>query len=267
MDYLEALRKQLADYILSNEANRLPGGAIIYEPALVGCAAADDPVFESFRQEEVIGPFYRLPGSWLAEAGTVISYFLPFSNIVRETNYRGESPSLEWLHARFLGEKFNNSLRRYLVAALETEGHKAVAPLLEEGYAQDYTLFISNWSERHAAYAAGLGSFGLHRGLITPRGVAGRFGSVITDLKLVPTPRPSTSHTANCPFLEQEQCGECIARCPSGAISPEGKDKGTCYALIREKNIGRETLDRFGYPHSACGKCQVDVPCEKGIPM
>jgi epoxyqueuosine reductase len=42
--------------------------------------------------------------------------------------------------------------------------------------------YASSWSERHAAYAAGLGTFGLCDGLITARGKAVRFGSIISKL-------------------------------------------------------------------------------------
>ena len=40
--------------------------------------------------------------------------------------------------------------------------------------------YASNWSERHVAYVCGLGTFGC-QGLITSKGLAGRFGSIITD--------------------------------------------------------------------------------------
>jgi epoxyqueuosine reductase QueG len=91
---------------------------------------------------------------------------------------------------------------------------------------------VSTWSERHALYAAGLGTFSLNDGFITPRGIAMRCGSVVTDLPLLPTPRPYASHTANCLFLSQGTCSACISRCPVGAISPQGHDKALCAAYL-----------------------------------
>jgi epoxyqueuosine reductase QueG len=42
-------------------------------------------------------------------------------------------------------------------------------------------VFSSNWSERHAAYTAGLGTFGLCDGLITPLGKAMRVGEGVRN--------------------------------------------------------------------------------------
>jgi hypothetical protein len=46
----------------------------------------------------------------------------------------------------------------------------------------------SNWSERHSAYIAGLGTFCLSYSLISEKGCAGRYGTVVTDLDLEPSP-------------------------------------------------------------------------------
>ena len=47
----------------------------------------------------------------------------------------------------------------------------------------------SNWSERHIAYAAGLGTFSLSDGFITERGIAHRCGSAVVGLELPASPR------------------------------------------------------------------------------
>lgn len=253
-------------FIKNDHGNRLPDGQRIFEEALVGFADASDSIFETFLQEDIIGKAYCLPASWLPVAATVIAYFLPFSEHVRRSNYGGPPPSVEWMHARFLGESFNEKLRHYLVSVLEEEGGQAVAPILHSNYAADYTFFSSNWSERHVAYAAGLGSFGLHRGLITAKGVAGRFGSVITDLLFNITPRAEGSHFQNCPFLVDGSCGACIDRCPVGAITAEGKDKSKCHHYMFIHDNIKEQREAFGYKHSVCGKCQINVPCEDLIP-
>lgn len=44
--------------------------------------------------------------------------------------------------------------------------------------------FSSSWSERHVAYAAGLGNFGLNGCLITSLGTSVRFASLVTSLPL-----------------------------------------------------------------------------------
>jgi len=76
--------------------------------------------------------------------------------------------------------------------------------------------FASAWSERHVAYASGLGTFGLCDGLITPKGKAMRCGSVAAQIQVPPTPRPYQDHHAYCLHFSQGSCGLCITRCPSG---------------------------------------------------
>jgi len=101
----------------------------------------------------------------------------------------------------------------------------------------------------------GLGTFGLSRGLITEKGMAGRFGSVITTLPLQATARPYTTFDAYC-----TRCGACIPHCPPDAISLEhGKDQAKCGAFV----AGTLAAHR---PYYGCGKCQVAVPCESKIP-
>lgn len=126
------------------------------------------------------------------------------------------------------------------------------------------TPYISTWSERHAAYAAGLGTFGLSKGLITKKGMAGRFGSVITNAEFSPSIRSYSS-----PFEYCIMCGACMEKCPVGAI-----DKARGYALGKDQLIcgpyvGSSKLPPHG-PHQriryGCGKCQSGVPCESSLP-
>ncbi|HIJ82363.1 MAG TPA: epoxyqueuosine reductase, partial [Desulfuromonadales bacterium] len=121
------------------------------------------------------------------------------------------------------------------------------------------------WSERHAAYTAGLGTFSLSDGLITPAGIAHRCGSVITDVWLPPTPRTAGSHHSNCLYHRNGSCGACIARCPVGAISSEGHDKNICRELVYD-TAPSKLSEKYGTPQTGCGLCQTNVPCENSIP-
>ena len=111
------------------------------------------------------------------------------------------------------------------------------------------------WSERHAAYVCGLGTFGLSKGLITRKGIAGRFGSVVTDIELEPDPREYSGVYDWC-----INCGACIARCPAKAISFEkGKEHSPCLDMLLQS--GKRFAPRYG-----CGLCQTGVPCEHQRP-
>lgn len=262
----ESLTQALGGGLSSHPMNRLPDGSRVYDDPLVGIARADDPYFAEFKKPEVIGPFYRTPGEWLPGARTVISYFLPFSEAVRKSNYPEGAPSVDWLHARFKGETVNNDMKRFLVRLIENEGCRAVAPTLDQGFVQTKD-FKSNWSERHAAFVAGLGTFGLSRGLITKRGMAGRFGSIVTDLDLAATERDYAGPFDYCMTLSgKADCGVCAGRCPAHAISAKGKENPPCSDYLRVTDPLKEIRTSFGYPYSACGKCQTRVPCEHGLP-
>ncbi|MDR2051338.1 MAG: 4Fe-4S binding protein [Deltaproteobacteria bacterium] len=244
-------------------------GMRIYDPPVLGVAAADDPLFESLRLPEVVGAHFIPPKVWLPEAASVISFFLPFSDAVLAANARHPSePAPEWLHARWEGQMMLDALSGHLEGCLRRAGRPALAPGLDRRFRSNgagndvpaalspaLPAFSSNWSERHVAYVCGLGTFGLSAGLITMRGMAGRFGSLITALPLPPDKRPYTSHMEYC-----IRCGACARRCPAAAISLEqGKKHSLCAPFLGKT---RERHD----PRYGCGKCQVRVPCQRRIP-
>lgn len=233
-------------------------GLEMYQPPIFAIGAADDPYFELCKKPEVVGEYHMSPKEWLPQAKTVVSFFLPFTDAIKKTNAKNwEWPSDEWMHARIEGQKFVvSALNAHLCELVRAQGYKAVAPVLDERFTQyGRPQFTSNWSERHAAFACGLGTFSLSKGLITEKGVAGRFGSFITDAPLPVDVRPYTDYEEYC-----THCGLCIHHCPSGAITPEGKSKGDCASFVG-KVLNFYEKKRYG-----CGKCQVDVPCESGIP-
>lgn len=253
----------LTDLVLTDPRNALPEGdnMRIWDAPLVGVAAAADPLFATLKRAEVVGPIHENAEFWLAGARSVISFFLPFSQEVKKTYYRNSPlPSLEWVSGRQNGEVFLNVARRALVRYLEQQGGRAAAPTLDRRY--EAVDLIPMWSERHVAYIAGLGTFGLHAGLLTNKGAAGRIGSVVTNLNLVPTERPYAGVYEYCPWLSDGSCGVCIERCPVGAISAKGKDHRVCWTN-GEQNI-RPAFAAWGY-HS-CGHCQVNLPCTDRIP-
>jgi epoxyqueuosine reductase QueG len=126
--------------------------------------------------------------------------------------------------------------------------------------------FASSWSERHTAYASGLGTFGLCDGLITPRGKAMRCGSVVARIAIPPTERPYDDHHAYCLFYFNGSCDKCIQRCPAGAITREGHDKEKCAAYVLDVSA-KSIRSRFGFDTSGCGLCQTGIPCEAKIPV
>ena len=162
----------------------------------------------------------------------MISWVLPQREMVRQANRRAKKyPAEEWARIRIFGEKCNVALRNHVKESLEKAGYPAVAPMLVPNWAivnSQRFGYASSWSERHAAHAAGLGTFGLCDGLITAKGKAMRVGSVVTRMVIEPTPRPYSDHHAYCSFFVDGSCGKCIDRCPARAITTAGHDKEKC---------------------------------------
>ena len=248
-----------------------------WDSALVGLASGADQIWQQYK--EYVGAFHWTPWEVFnqhrpeenvsAEQLTVISWILPQRKQVRDANRQAKKyPAEEWARIRVYGENFNVDLRRHLAARLEEQGHPAIAPMLVPNWTivqSERYSYASSWSERHAAHAAGLGTFGLCDGLITAKGKAMRVGSVIAKISLKPTPRPYAHHHAYCLFYDNGSCGKCIDRCPARAITEAGHDKEKCRQhLVRSREYVKDTYNFEGY---GCGLCQVGVPCEDGIPV
>ena len=281
MNAEQAVREVIERSVASSLLNRLPrlDGSPIFDTPLVGVADGADPLFLQYQQ--IIGPFHLTPLELLQHAAAegltavhndlaclrVICWVLPINSATREGNRREVTgPSERWQHTKAYGEEFNDALRNHLVAWFSDQGYLVAAPLLSAIYRTRIKSLnlTSPWSERHALYAAGLGTFSLSDGFITPKGVAMRCGSVITNLPLPVTPRRYTTHTANCLHFSEGICGECIARCPAGAISAVGHDKAKCFHYL-DVDLG-PLRARYNVATTACGLCQTGVPCEAGIP-
>ena len=276
IDWIERIENFLARHLESDAGNYVdkavamtPGLASMrmYERALVGVARADDPCFEALRSGDVIGEHFMLPRDWLPEARSVVSVFLTFTRRVNESNAAlPEWPSDEWLHARIEGQTYIDTLMRDLAEELRRMEHQSVVPSLDPRFSSvthsrddgrfANKSFTSVWSERHVAYVCGLGTFGLTKGIITEAGAAGRLGSVVTVLRLPPTPRCYSGAYDYC-----SRCGACARRCPADAIDlVTGKDHAKCSAFLDR------TMERYR-PRYGCGKCQVGVPCQDGVPV
>lgn len=273
----QIIRDEIRGFVRESPENRFPeSDEPFYDEPLIGFAAADDPLFDQFKT--IIGPYHLTPaeimkncyGPVFGDAVTVICWILPITRATRESNRRQErTPSREWALTRSDGEQFNTTLRMFVVDLLRQIGIKAVAPLLSGMWRpvrEEPSGLSSTWSERHAAYAAGLGTFSLNDGLITEKGIAHRCGSVITDARIRPTPRrEAADHRANCLYFNGGTCGLCIKRCPVGAISAQGHDKEICRQYVYDEL--RATIGQtWGIMETGCGLCQTRVPCEARIP-
>lgn len=99
-------------------------------------------------------------------------------------------------------------------------------PAVKQGPVADVSL-------RHAAVAAGLGTFARNNLVIHPRlGSRILFSGVLTDLEITPDP-PCTEEVCT-------QCNICVDICPAGALDQEGfTDHNKCLRVSQPYGLGR----------------------------
>ncbi|NMA00180.1 MAG: epoxyqueuosine reductase [Clostridiaceae bacterium] len=266
-----ALHKTCPGNIVTEKESISPEmiGLNIFDEPLIGFASATDELFEAFKRTDIVGPWFLSPREWLPEAKTVISLFFPYTEAVKSANRKATMhPAPEWLHGRIEGQAYLLIFIERLRKWFEDNDFKTCVPITDQRFEvvvpgnnfKQYSCvtadtFSSNWSERHVAYIAGLGTFGLSKGLITKKGMAGRFISIIISKELPADRRHYTGIYDYC-----NRCGVCVKRCPAQAISlAKGKDHNLCGSWLSK--MGSLFKPRYG-----CGLCQTGVPCESAIP-
>jgi epoxyqueuosine reductase QueG len=274
------VRSVVEAFCEGTENTLYPAGATgerAWAEPLVGFSSGADSLFEQYK--EYVGPFHWTPLEVFSltfpevdirpEELTVICWVLPqTADTKRDNRAQTVYPAERWARSRIFGEQVNNKLRAHVAGALNEAGYEAIAPMLSPDWksrTSERFVYASTWSERHAAYASGLGTFGLCDGLITPLGKAMRVGSVVARIQIPPTPRPYTDHRAYCLFFSGGICGKCIDRCPVGALSKEGHDKLKCRAHLNP-TTSEYVKANYGFDGYGCGLCQTAVPCESKIP-
>ncbi len=239
--------------------------ATSYGEPLVGFADANHPYIQNLPQ--VISPTHELPQDVLPDAKTIIAYFVPFTKELAKSNRNGGTmASPEWARAYEETNALFAELNLQLIEFIEAKaGHAGITPKATTFYQEK---LISDWSQRHMAYAAGLGTFGVNNMLLTKRGCCGRFSTVITNLELEPDAPVDGEY---CLYKKNGSCGACMKHCPTGALTTEGYDRFKCYALCKENaklytEFGSSYTNEDGTGANSvgsevCGKCITGSPC------
>ncbi len=308
----------LQDLFVSSPLNRLPvefGGHRIFREPVIGVTAGDDPIIARFK--EVVSPAHHTPaemwsrsagdkrrgrgngsigrpgpdaGTWqdLAELASrlrVLSVVFPYTRVLIEDGRRSAKRTpmtglaLNRAHV-FHTEVFERTARFFVEG-----GHRVMVPQKSRFHSVLIRVsrprIVSAWSERHYAFAAGLGTFGLAEHLITELGCNVRLASFLTDAPLEVTPRRSDDPFANCLHFAGGGCAACASRCPGRALTEKGHNKIWCEYFRHKAGAGvHEEIAPFLEPITrrflripvtdypiGCGVCQYDVPCMDRNPM
>jgi epoxyqueuosine reductase QueG len=189
------------------------------------------------------------PQSIYPEAKTVIVIGLPVPLPIIET-----APSI-YYHELY--NTINNLLdqKAYEIATyLTSKGYPSIN-LPRDAYSDIDEIIkkpFAFFSHKHAAYLAGLGSFGQNNVLLTPQyGPRVRFTSIFTTAKIKPDPLKNIDYCTH--------CNKCAVNCPVGAIPSENTSTENIQPVnkilcakhskkLREKNI------------APCGICIKNCP-------
>jgi epoxyqueuosine reductase len=276
-----SIKSLITDYVAKSPTNSLRNAENekVWDDPLVGFSRGDDPIYQFYKED--IGSFYWTPLeifkltfpeiSAKPDELSIISWVLPQTESIKaDLRKQATTPSEKWVRARLYGGEFIDEMCKHVADTLAKSGCPAVAPSISKTYNGIESIngkygLASQWSERHAAYASGLGTFGLCDGLITPKGKSMRCASVVAHIKTPSSPRPYKDHHAYCLFYTKGSCGMCMSRCPAGAVTKSGLNKITC----RQQCIATTVYARkqFGLNCYGCGFCQTGVPCESRIPV
>jgi len=227
-----------------------------WEEPLVAFANAHDPLFLELKAS--VSETHSLPTDLLKDAETVIAYFIPFRREIASSNISGENCSKEWAIAYVETNQLIVALNNDLSAQLAKADFKSVA--LPPTHNFDEERLISDWSHKHVAFIAGLGTFGLHQMLITEKGCCGRLGSLITNAKIEPTRRPNKEF---CLYTYNHSCQKCVENCVFGALKEDSFDRQRCYGVCLSN---ARLYSRLGLA-DCCGKCICVVPCSFSNPV
>ncbi|WP_233487064.1 MULTISPECIES: epoxyqueuosine reductase [unclassified Halanaerobium] len=242
------IRNLICDYIKNYEQR--DDIKTEWKEAVVGFADADDKLF--LKLKKAVSPTHAAPGDFLKHARTVICFFIPFADWVSESNVKGKYSSREWARAYVETNALIDDMNRHIKKELEKMNFQAA--LIPATHNFDEENLKSDWSHRHAAYIAGVGTFGINNMLITEKGCCGRVGSLITNLEMEATKR---GNKENCLNKAGGSCSVCAERCVNNSLSVDFFDRHKCYSLLLEND---DLYSEMGLT-DACGKCCVALPC------
>lgn len=243
--------KFVADYMKKDDITTK------WKKPLVAFADSKDPLF--LKLKEVANPKHLLPEDILQEANSVISYFIPFEESIPISNMNGRNSSKEWAKAYIETNQLIQNLNDFLIKELENMGY--ISSKLNPEINMDYEKLTSVWSNRHVAYVAGLGTFGLNNMLITKNGCCGRLGNVVTSAVLTPTKRPDHEY---CLYKFNGSCKYCVSKCVNEALFVDRFDRYKCFEMCKENDKIHHDL---GGEAEVCGKCLTVVPCSFENPV
>lgn len=235
---------------------------ITMDMGIVVFGTADTELWNSDPLVNIAVPIEKRPQSIMPGGKSVIVIGIPVQSSILDT-----APSIYYSELYRVVNGMLDSAAQRIVLELGNLGNKAVF-IPRDGYhgiiglQKDPSSFFSH---KHAAYLAGLGTFGVNNTILTKtNGPRIRFTSVITDAVL-----PS-----NGPMKEDLciRCLRCTAVCPVNAIGddvyPQSRiDKTACVG--RSSELAKKGISPCGFCIRVCpvGTDRTAPPTDAAIKM
>lgn len=225
----------------------------LFRDPIVAFSSAKDKRYEDLK--EIIGDWHQNPNEILANAKSVISYFVPFTERVVKEPLTVEKGSPLWSESYVVINEYFNHINDEIIKYLVSKAYSAKD--IPPTHTYDPKVLKSTWSHRSAAAIAGLGEFGLNRMLITDKGCGGRYATVITSAQLESR---EVSLDNQCLYMKNESCTLCVDICPAGALTLDSNfDKFACQDILFEnRDLMKESHNIKAA--DTCGKCLSVCP-------
>ena len=241
------------EQFVADEPGRLKTAGWWQAPLMV--TATVDDRFEPLPQIAADNHFH--PHDLLPTAKSVVVFFIPFKKELVNENKAGERPCRNWGVAYVQTNDLIDRLGQALSDMLAQQGFKSGLTPATHNF--DEARLMARWSHKHLGYLAGMGRFGVHNMLITPRGCAGRLGSLVMEADFGDHPLIDTDEA--CLLKAGEQCGKCMQACPVEALSEKHFDRRGCWNRLKENRAVLEYFSDLPESTDVCGKCAAMIPC------
>jgi len=251
IEIINSIKSTTIDCEKTNELGKM------WEDPIVGIISAENEKLQTLKEAVSINHF--MPCDILPDAKSIISFFIPFHKDVVESNINGAMASREWAIAYVKTNDLIAAINDKIEMLMAEKGYKTGKIPATHNF--DKKKLISNWSHRHIACIAGIGTFGINNMLITKKGCCGRFGSIVTNYEFKEYPQKSESKE-KCLNKLHGGCGICQKRCVANAYPNKSFDRNLCYKKCLENAKYHREIGHT----DVCGKCLVGLPCSLKTP-
>jgi epoxyqueuosine reductase QueG len=243
---IERIKSTIVDYEKDNQLTKM------WKEPIIEIISSNNEKINTVKESVSVEHF--MPYDILPDAKSIICFFIPFQETIVKSNIEGTNASKEWVMAYMRTNDLIKTINDKIEKLMDNNGYKTGKIPATHNF--DVKTLISNWSHRHIAYIAGIGTFGINNMLITKNGCCGRFGSIIINYEFNEY-KKINEIKEKCLNKLNGTCGICQKKCVANAYENNTFNRHKCYEQCL-KNV--EFHKKTGYA-DICGKCLVGLPC------